>query len=116
MSEIQNLRNGCEEQNPGGCAGSANYDEALRSCSREAAATLAAAAAVTAFFWGTLFLFSSSKASFFGFPLWFMAAVPGGYLFSIVAVVWIVKRYFRDIPLDITPDAPRKLHSTEGAE
>ena len=45
-----------------------------------------------------------------------MAAVPGGYLFSIVAVVWIVKRYFRDIPLDITPDAPRKLHSTEGAE
>lgn len=45
-----------------------------------------------------------------------MAAVPGGYLFSIVVVVWIVKRYFRDIPLDITPDAPRKLNSTEGAE
>lgn len=116
MSEIQNLRNGCEEQNLGGCAGSANYDEALRSCSREAAATLAAAVAVTAFFWGTLFLFLSSKASFFGFPLWFMAAVLGGYLFSIVAVVWIVKRYFREIPLDITPGAPGKLNSTEGAE
>ena len=90
-------------------ANAMNYDKALRACSREAKATLAAAVAVTVFFWGSIFLFASSKTSFFGFPLWFMAAVVGGYLFSVASVVWIVKAHFEDIPLDITPDNAEAL-------
>lgn len=78
MSDIQNRAAGPAEKNPVECAPQAQYDEALRACSREAAATLAAAVAVTAFFWGTLYLSSPSKALFWGFPLWFMVAVIGG--------------------------------------
>lgn len=80
------------------------YDRALERCSREAAATLAAAVAVTVFFWGALFLTAGSTARFFGLPLWFLVSVVGGYFFSIAAVVWIVKRVFRDVPLDLKPD------------
>ena len=80
------------------------YDAALRQCGREAVATLAAALAVTLFFWGTLLLFMSSPVRFFGMPLWFHVAVLGGYLFSIVAVIFIVKRVFREIPLDLKPE------------
>lgn len=116
MSDIQNRAAGPAEKNPVECAPQAQYDEALRACSREAAATLAAAVAVTAFFWGTLYLSSPSKALFWGFPLWFMVAVIGGYLLSIVAVVWIVRRYFRDIPLDITPDDAGEMKASEGAK
>lgn len=82
-----------------------SYDAALRQCGREAAATLAAAIAVTLFFWGTLILFMDSTVRFFGLPLWFYVAVLGGYLFSIVAVIFIVKRVFREIPLDLKPKA-----------
>ncbi|MDO5531323.1 DUF997 family protein [Sutterella sp.] len=76
------------------------YDEALRICGREAAATLAAAVAVTVFFWGTLWLFTGSSVLLLGLPLWFVVAVIGGYLFSIVAVVVIVKRCFRPVDLE----------------
>ncbi len=88
-----------------GGAASMSYDDALRQCGREAAATLAAAVAVTAFFWGALALTMGSPLRLWGMPLWFLCAVAGGYLFSIAAVLWIVKRRFREIPLDLRPES-----------
>lgn len=86
-----------------GTRSSCAYDAALRQCAREAAATLAAALAVTFFFWGTLLLLMPSSSRFLGMPLWFHVAVLGGYLFSIGVVLFIVKRVFREIPLDLKP-------------
>ena len=80
------------------------YDAALRQCAREAAATLAAALSVTLFFWGSLLLFMASPVRLFGMPLWFHVAVLGGYLFSVVAVIFIVKRVFREISLEAKPE------------
>lgn len=80
------------------------YDDALRVCSREAAATLAAAILIFIFFWAAVWLLEDVPARFWGFPVWFLAAVAGGYLFSIAAVLWIVKRCFRSIPLGLRPE------------
>lgn len=41
-------------------------------------------------------------------PLWFMASCVGGYLFSVIAVLWLVKRWFADIDLDEVADAYRQ--------
>lgn len=88
------------------------YDEALRICGREARATLAAAVLTMLFFWGAVWLLGDSKASLMGLPLWFVVAAGGGYLFSIAAVLWIVRRNFRAIPLDIPLD---RADAAEGA-
>ena len=66
------------------------YDEALRICGREAAVTFIAALGLFAFFWGL--------------PLWFWVAVCGGYVLSVLVVMFIVKRYFKAMPLDMVPE------------
>ena len=61
------------------------YDEALRICGREA-------------------LFKDVHERFWGLPLWFWVAVCGGYVLSVLVVMFIVKRYFKAMPLDMVPE------------
>lgn len=72
--------NECDEYNA-----RKTYDAALAACGREAAATLAAALVLLFFFWGAIFLLKGSATAVFGMPLWFAAAVLGGFLLSILA-------------------------------
>lgn len=81
------------------------YREKLAATNREAKATFAAASAIFLFFWLAVFLFRESSAVAAGFPLWFWIAVPGGYLLSVAAVLFLVKRVFRNFPLE---DEPRR--------
>ena len=36
--------------------------------------------------------------------LWFWVAVCGGYVLSVLVVMFIVKRYFKAMPLDMVPE------------
>lgn len=67
------------------------YDAALCACGREAAATLAAALLLLLFFWAAVFLLKDSAAVVFGMPLWFAAAVPGGFLLSVLAALALAR-------------------------
>ena len=80
------------------------YDEALRICGREAAVTFIAALGLFAFFWGSIALFKDVHERFWGLPLWFWVAVCGGYVLSVLVVMFIVKRYFKAMPLDMVPE------------
>ena len=82
------------------------YDEALRVCGREAAATLAAALGLCIFFWAAIALLKDSPERFWGLPLWFLVSVFGGYVLSVAVVVLIVKRFFRSVPLDLKRTVP----------
>lgn len=82
----------------------ASYDDALRQTSREARATLVCAAAITVFFGAAIFLLKDAGLGPAGLPLWFWAAVVGGYLLSVALVLLLVKKVFRDFSLDLRPE------------
>lgn len=95
-----------------------DYDDALRTTHREAAATLVVAVLVALFFWGAVWLLHDVPGTSAGFPLWFWWAIPGGYLASIVGVVFLLRRVFRNFSLDLRPDAqsvPSGTRSTPDA-
>ncbi|MFQ7429729.1 MAG: DUF997 family protein [Sutterella wadsworthensis] len=89
---------------PRGVPSTPTYDEALRICGREAAVTFIAALGLFAFFWGSIALFKDVHERFWGLPLWFWVAVCGGYVLSVLVVMFIVKRYFKAMPLDMVPE------------
>ena len=64
----------------------------------------AAAKRLFAFFWGSIALFKDVHERFWGLPLWFWVAVCGGYVLSVLVVMFIVKRYFKAMPLDMVPE------------
>ncbi len=49
-------------------------------------------------------LFKDVHERFWGLPLWFWVAVCGGYVLSVLVVMFIVKRYFKAMPLDMVPE------------
>lgn len=83
---------------------SLTYHEKLRQADKEAAYTLAFSALVTAFFWLSIFLTSNSLLAFFGLPLWFWLSCIGGYLFSILIVLLLVRLFFKNFDLENTDD------------
>ena len=88
--------------------GRALYDRALIASHREAVATLIAAVFTMIYFWAAILIFEKSPETVLHMPLWFMASCVGGYLFSVIAVLWLVKRWFVDIDLDEVADAYRQ--------
>lgn len=88
--------------------GRALYDRALIASHREAVATLIAAVFTMVYFWAAILIFEKSPETVLYMPLWFMASCVGGYLFSVSAVLWLVKRWFADIDLDEVADAYRQ--------
>ena len=79
---------------------------------REAAATAICAVVIMAAFWAALLLLKDSPETLFEMPLWFSVSCLGGYVLSVVAVIFLVKRYFRDFDLD--QDAPEESETTKG--
>ena len=88
--------------------GRALYDRALIASHREAVVTLIAAVFTMIYFWAAILIFEKSPETVLHMPLWFMASCVGGYLFSVSAVLWLVKRWFADIDLDEVADAYRQ--------
>ncbi len=88
--------------------GRALYDRALIVSHREAVVTLIAAVFTMIYFWAAILIFEKSPETVLHMPLWFMASCVGGYLFSVIAVLWLVKRWFVDIDLDEVADAYRQ--------
>lgn len=88
--------------------GRALYDRALIASHREAVATLIATVFTMVYFWAAILIFEKSPETVLHMPLWFMASCVGGYLFSVIAVLWLVKRWFADIDLDEVADAYRQ--------
>lgn len=78
------------------------YYEALENADREARATIAGALLVALFFWGAIALLKDSERVFEGLPLWFWAAVIGGYVLSVAVVWWLVRFVFRSGNLDFS--------------
>ena len=77
----------------------------MRRCESAAAKRLfIAALGLFAFFWGSIALFKDVHERFWGLPLWFWVAVCGGYVLSVLVVMFIVKRYFKAMPLDMVPE------------
>ncbi len=82
------------------------YKEKFEIMDREALATLICAILVTIFFWGAIFLLKDNPTQYLlSMPLWFTVSCIGGYLVSVIGVIFIVKRYFVDFSLDDDKDS-----------
>lgn len=87
------------------------YKEKFIQMDREASATAICAVIIMAAFWAALLLLKDSPETLFEMPLWFSVSCLGGYVLSVVAVIVLVKRFFRDFDLD--QDAPKETETTE---
>ena len=76
------------------------YKEKFEIMDREALATLLCAFAITAFFWLAIYLLKDCGVMLLQMPAWFTVSCLGGYLLSIIGVVFVVKRFFKDFSLD----------------
>ncbi len=83
-----------------------SYSEKFKVMDKEALATLICALLITLFFWGVIFLCADLELFMFGLPLWFILSCLGGYLLSILGVMFILKRYF--VNFDLEQDAPEE--------
>lgn len=79
----------------------AEYASMFKQMDKEALATLSAAILVTAVFWLTIALTHDINATVLYMPLWFVLSCIGGYLFSIVVVIFLVKKLMRNLELKV---------------
>ena len=84
------------------------YYDALENADREARATFAGALLTALFFWGAIALLKDSERLAAGLPLWFWAAVIGGYVLSVAVVWWLVRFVFRPGNLDFSERAAKE--------
>lgn len=77
-----------------------SYADKFKIMDREAKATLILAIVIAAFFWGAIFIFKDSSATIFSIPLWFVISCIGGYLLSVIGVIFLVRKVLVDFPLD----------------
>ncbi len=78
-----------------------SYAAKFAQMDREAAATLTAAIAVTAFFWLAIFFLGDDPlATLFSMPLWFVVSCIGGYLISVLAVIVLIRCCLKNFDLD----------------
>ena len=80
------------------------YKEKFIQMDREAAATAICAVVIMAAFWAALLLLKDSPETLFEMPLWFSVSCLGGYVLSVVAVIF----------LDLDQDAPEESETTKG--
>lgn len=69
----------------------AAYAQQMAQLDREAWYTLGAAGLTTLLFWGVIALTYDSLITVAYMPLWFILSCIGGYLFSVLIVVFLVK-------------------------
>lgn len=77
------------------------YINAFKQFDAEARYTFIAAALVTVVFWLAIFLTHDMSVNVFYLPLWFVLSCLGGYIFSVVVVVLLVKFFLKPLPLKV---------------
>lgn len=77
-----------------------SYSEKFKAMDKEALATLILALVITAFFWGAILLLKDSALMLFSMPAWFIVSCIGGYLLSVIGVIFLAKKIMVDFPLD----------------
>lgn len=84
------------------------YAAQMKQLDAEALYTFAAAILVTLVFWLAIFLTHDSSVTIFHLPLWFVLSCLGGYVFSVVCVVLLVKLFLKSMTLKV----PSVKHSS----
>lgn len=77
------------------------YAAQFKQMDKEAWATLGAAVLITVVFWGVIALTHDLDLTFLTMPLWFVLSCIGGYLFSIVVVLFLVKKLMKNLELHV---------------
>lgn len=78
------------------------YAQAFKQLDAEARYTFFAALIVTIVFWLAIFLTHDLNVSVFHLPLWFVLSCLGGYVFSVVVVIVLVKWFMKPCPLKVS--------------
>ena len=80
-----------------------SYKEKFVQMNKEAKATWIVAAIIIVFLWVTgfgIYAASGAEWTILGMPAWFMLSCFGSWILSIVLVVFLTKKVFKDFDLD----------------
>ena len=75
------------------------YKEKFVQMNREAAATFIAVALIAVFWWVSAFALEKINFPIFYMPLWFVVGCAGSLILSVCAVVFLVKKVYRNFSL-----------------
>jgi uncharacterized membrane protein YhdT len=75
------------------------YREKFIQMNREAAATGIAVAVIAAFWWVSAFTLEKVNIKVFFMPLWFVASCAGSVVLSVCAVLFLVKKIYKNFSL-----------------
>lgn len=89
------------------------YADTFKQLDAEALYTLIAAIIVTVVFWLAIFLTHDSTVSIWHLPLWFVLSCLGGYVFSVVSVIVLVKGFMKNCPLNVASVRHQNTESKE---
>lgn len=92
----------------------AQYAAQFAQLDREAWYTLGAALLTTVVFWGAIFLTHDSALTVGYMPLWFVLSCLGGYVFSVVIVIALVKFCLK--PCQLKVKSYHELHEKSQGE
>lgn len=79
----------------------AEYAKTFAQLDKEALATFISALIVTIVFWLAIYLTHDLYVFVFAMPLWFVLSCIGGYIFSVICVVILVKFFMQKINLNV---------------
>lgn len=89
------------------------YAAQFKQMDKEALYTFLAAVLITLVFWGAIFLTHDLQLNVFYMPLWFVLSCIGGYVFSVVVVVLLVKKFMRNLELKVQRSTATKPATPE---
>jgi uncharacterized membrane protein YhdT len=75
------------------------YKEKFVQMNREAAATVIAVALIAVFWWVSAFVLEKADFTIFYMPLWFVVGCAGSIILSVCAVIFLVKKVYRNFKL-----------------
>ena len=75
------------------------YKEKFVQMNREAAATVIAVALIAVFWWVSAFVLEKADFTLFYMPGWFVVGCAGSVILSVCAVVFLVKKVYRNFKL-----------------
>lgn len=86
------------------------YASQMKQLDSEALYTFIAAVVVTLVFWLSIYFTHDSSVTLLHLPLWFVLSCLGGYAFSVIAVIFLVKVCLKSMALKV----PSYKHSDDG--
>jgi len=81
-----------------------SYREKFIQMNREAKATCVVAVILIAFWWITAFGLAGLDSTIFHMPVWFVVSCFGVWILSIILVVYLVTKVFKDFSLEHEDD------------